>query len=68
MPCYDHRSVEDDRQAHKNADERASMLCAVLRNWERAGQPFQLPDGVVKWWAEHKKFDDARKAKSGRKY
>jgi hypothetical protein len=62
MPCYYTGSAEGDRalSAQTTADaltEITDLLCKLCRSID-ADKP--MPKAVKKWWAAHKKVDEAR--------
>lgn len=74
MPCYDSRDhrpylkdPEELEAIQKELDERTRMLCEVLTLVERWHPTYvedfkgNLSRPTLKWWKEHKEFDNKRK-------
>jgi hypothetical protein len=53
----------------QRADKVTRLLCELLRNAEKNHWRFELTNELAKWWAEHKKEDEAReKRELAKKY
>jgi hypothetical protein len=64
MPCYDGSNDSDyirseAARAFTHNSPVAEMLCGVMRLIEGGGSG-EWPPGLMEWWAEHQRRDEAK--------